>query len=498
MAHHHPSVTASSPAQEPGTDTARNGSTAIFDNGVQSIRDRDPVPNATYADQLGATQATSQGAAATTATADVTRAAAGGKGPPGLPPDGPTNDSEEDKIAKSAFYRKSRFTRRIVPSGAKCEPLVMEKLPLRTFDGDVREYNEFRDDFINLIELQPHLSPQQKLQHLLAHLAGEPRAAAEGFELVPENYCVVLDLLEASYGDEGVIRNTLMRDFGYIPQPTEQPAELEKFVQNATTVTRRLKRCDIDVDDTDTFYSLLMGHLPVPIRLKLIQSYGCRGTKKVSCVLDGLRQYLSDIKEAEKYALSLRPTEPAEDPAVLRQHPPGHGEPGPPSTPCERPQQDTPPEADDVIITEPAETSASAVNNSCNDHLQERRTCPLCSLVHQAANCFMYPTIQKRLRRVLKLKICLLCLRGGHRAEVCPKRKKNTCKTCGHGQHHRIVCKDAYDGKTSKGLRPSRMRATTGSSRHPANSDPKRHFRTKNKSVTRNVTSLMTSATMRQ
>ncbi|KAH7717938.1 Zinc knuckle family protein [Aphelenchoides avenae] len=363
-------------------------------------------------------------------------------------------------MAKSAFYRNSRFTCRNLPNGVKWEPLVMEKLPLRTFDGDVREYNEFRDDFVNLIELQTHLSPQQKLQHLLDHLAGEPRAAAEGFGLSQESYCDVLDWLEGRYGDKGVIRNTLMQDFAHIPQPTEEPVDLKKFLQNADTVIRRLRRCGIDVDDKEIYHSLLMGHLPLSLRLKLIQGNGCRGTKKVSNVLDGLRQYLSDIKEAEEH------------------------------------QQDTPQEVDDASVTESAETSASTVQVSSDDRLKERRTCPLCGDLHQAANCTSYPTIQKRLRRVLKLKICLLCLREGHLASVCPRRTKSSCKTCGHGQHHRILCKDADDSSRRKTRSSSQMRAIKGPSRDPANSDPKRRFRTK--SVIRNATSRVTSATLRQ
>ncbi|KAH7725565.1 Protein CDH-12 [Aphelenchoides avenae] len=496
-AHHPSSATGSSPAQELGTNTARVDSIANPDNEVQPIRDRDPEPTATYADQLGATQVTSQGAAATTATADVTRAAAGGKGPSCTTPDGPSNDSEEDKMAKSAFYRNATFTRR---PGAYAN-LVLEELQLRNFDGDIREYNEFRDNFLTLVGSDTSLAPTQKLQHLLKHLEGTPHSRAEGYGLCDVAYWEVLDMLECSYGDQQIIRNTLLQDFVDIPPPADRREDLTRFHDEATKVAKRLKRVDIDVDKDSNLYPHLMGLLPLPLRFKLIQGYGCRGANKCSCLLDSLHQYISDTKEAEEYVLFLRrPSKPAEDPPALNHRQFGQEESSPPPTTSEGCQQVTPSEADVDSVTHSVESTVNVVDkNSSNDHLKERRTCPLCGIVtHFAANCFMYPTIQKRLRRVLKLKICLLCLRGGHRAEVCPKRKKNPCKTCGHGQHHRIVCKDAYVGKTSKELRPSQMRATTGSSRHPANSDRKRHFRKKNKSVTRNVTSILTSAPLRQ
>ncbi|KAH7676047.1 Pao retrotransposon peptidase family protein-like protein [Aphelenchoides avenae] len=224
-------------------------------------------------------------------------------------------------MAKSTFYRNGRFTRRTLPNGQMRSDLVMEKLPLRPFDGDVRTYQQFRDDFLSLMEPQAHLGPSQKLQHLLEHLQGRPRSMAEGYGICDEAYWNVLDMLEDHFGDNVVIQNVLAQDLVDIQPPTELRTDLEKFLREATTTKKRLKRSGIDIDEDHTYHSVLMGHLPVQLRIMLIQSYGCRGAKKISCVLDGLRQYLSDIKEAEEHALPLRkPCEPAEDPTVLQQH----------------------------------------------------------------------------------------------------------------------------------------------------------------------------------
>ncbi|KAH7673197.1 Zinc knuckle family protein [Aphelenchoides avenae] len=428
--------------------TGHHGSSTTSANGLQPDRTRDPVPTATFADQLGATHATSQGATATTAVENVKPAAAGGEGPTGSPPEGPTNDSEEDKTAKSTFYRNGRFTRRTLPNGQLRSDLVMEKLPLRPFDGDVRKYHQFRDDFLSLMEPQAHLGPSQKLQHLLEHLQGRPRSMAEGYGICEEAYWNVLDMLEDHFGDNTVIQNVLVQDFVDIQPPTELRMDLEKFLQEATTIQKRLKRSGIDLDEDRTYNLVLMGHLPVQLRIKLIQSYGCRGAKKISCVLDGLRQYLSDIKEAEEHALPLRkPCEPAEDPTVLQQHQPGNEATGAHLASCEERQQDTPSEVDVDSVTQSVQPAVNEMDKSSDDRLKEIRACQLCNMEsHVAANCLIYPTIQKRLRRVLKLQICLLCLRGGHQAKSCPKRKKQPCKICGHGQHHRIP--DAHNPGT--------------------------------------------------
>ena len=122
-------------------------SATIHNDKLQPDNGRNLVPTATYAEAAATVAATERAMTITS----VTATAAGGKGPPGITPDGPTNDSEEDKMAKSAFYRNSQFTRRTFPNGWKPEPIVMDKLPLEAFNGDVRHYHQFRDDFVHLI-----------------------------------------------------------------------------------------------------------------------------------------------------------------------------------------------------------------------------------------------------------------------------------------------------------------------------------------------------------
>ncbi|KAH7709408.1 Zinc knuckle family protein [Aphelenchoides avenae] len=308
-------------------------------------------------------------------------------------------------MAKSTFYRNGRFTRRTLPNGQMRSDLVMEKLPLQTFDGGVRKHQQFRDDFLSLMEPQGHLGPSQKLLHLLEHLQGRPRSMAEGCGICDEAYWNVLDMLEDHIGDNTVIQNVLVQDFIDIEPPTELRTDLEKFLQEATTIKKRLKRSGIDLDVDRTCHSVLMGHLAVSLRTKLVQSNGCRGAKKTSCILDGLRQYLGDIKEAEEHALPLRkPCEPAEDPTVFITNP-----------------------GTKLPVRISLHPAVNEVDKSSDEHLKEIRACHLCNMeTHVAVNCLIYPTIQKRLRRVLKLQICLLCLRGGHQAKSCPKRKKAT------------------------------------------------------------------------
>ncbi|KAH7706459.1 gag protein [Aphelenchoides avenae] len=86
-------------------------------------------------------------------------------------------------------------------------------------------------------------------------------------------------------------------------------------------------------------------------------------------------------------------------------------------------------------------------------------TCALCSGPHSPSLCARHDTTAKRLRRVQKLQLCLLCLEGGHRAVTCPKKIGVPCRHCGHGEHHHLLCKDLQ--RQSEELTLGSMRATT-------------------------------------
>ncbi|KAH7721642.1 Zinc knuckle family protein [Aphelenchoides avenae] len=144
-----------------------------------------------------------------------------------------------------------------------------------------------------------------------------------------------------------------------------------------------------------------------------------------------------------------------------------------------------------------------------DEHLQGRRTCPLCGLLHPATDCTVYVTTKMRLRRVQRLKLCILCLREGLPAASCPRRTTNSCKICRHGQHSRALCMVAIDGRQCTVRHPSQMRATKDSIIDSEASDQQRHSRTSTpagssirpaeRTVNRDVTSnVPTATTLRQ
>ncbi|KAH7713898.1 Zinc knuckle family protein [Aphelenchoides avenae] len=405
-------------------------------------------------------------------------------------------DSEDDRIRASAFYRKAKYQRRppgsILASTASgtSTPIAIEMI-LAPFDGtDIRKYPEFRDGFLSIVENVPHLQPHHKLQYLSLCLRGDARQlVSEPLLLMSDDYYwTIIELLEERYGNEVKLKQLLAQDLLQLHSPEDNVESLIGFHTKATSIVGRLKYLGRDVED-DAYYDRLMSRVPAPLRLKLIQSYGCRGKRSVRSVLAGIRQYINDLKEVEQ--VTFEDIEVLDGSPLICRPEPVDSDRSP--TPSEDGREDSTSESDGNSSDEHSAPTATAAPAVEDERLTERRTCPLCGLLHLAANCFMYPTIQQRLRRVLKLKICLLCLREGHPASMCPRRTKKSCKTCGHGQHHRVLCKDGGDSSRRKPLRPGQVRAIYGSSRDAGSSNPRRYSR--KKSVRRDVTSRVTIAT---
>ncbi|KAH7720774.1 hypothetical protein AAVH_11827 [Aphelenchoides avenae] len=476
LVHHPPSTTASSPAQELGTSIARFDSTASFGNRTQPIRDRDLVPTATCAVQLGATQKTSQGATATTAAAlcAIPSAAAGGKGPPDSIPDGSTNSRKTDRRSESAFYRNATYT---CGTDDAVQPFVLKEVPLTPFDGDVREYPRFRDRFLDIIEARPDLAPRYKLVHLLQYLRGEPLRMANRLRLTDDNYFIVVDRLEKRYGNKVSYHNVLVRDLAQLkPLTSTMLSDVTRFYDDAFQLITDLQ--PFIKTDSPIEHALLMGLIPVKLRLYLANETSYAGDRTANGLLKALDQLVCQGRQSILTGLDLS-GEPDTDIDLV---------PRPvlwdDDASSEHTTREDSPEASiqgsQPSSSEPAEDQAAvAVNASTERHAKERRTCPLCGGLHTAFRCDVHTNVNARMRRIMKLKLCLLCLREGHQVATCPRKTTDSCKICRAGPHNRAICM-AANRTQAKERRRSPAR-TTGSSVDSKKPDPERH--TQQKSV---------------
>ncbi|VDM96339.1 unnamed protein product, partial [Onchocerca ochengi] len=91
------------------------------------------------------------------------------------------------------------------------QTINLPQLPLPTFTGDPRLWRQFWSGFEAAVHT--HRIPViQKLNYLLSCLRGEALLAVRGYDIAPENYEVIRDILINKYGKSSTIKKSLYKE----------------------------------------------------------------------------------------------------------------------------------------------------------------------------------------------------------------------------------------------------------------------------------------------
>uniref|UniRef100_A0A1I7VIS7 Reverse transcriptase domain-containing protein n=1 Tax=Loa loa TaxID=7209 RepID=A0A1I7VIS7_LOALO len=123
----------------------------------------------------------------------------------------------------------------IIPSPNHTVQLPQLSLP--TFNGDPRQWRQFWSSFDAAVHSQT-IPDIQKLNYLYSCLKGEALQAVSGYEIAPENYGIIRQLLKNKYGDPSTIASILYREFQSFKQNEK---EWMITIENIERVLRQLE-----------------------------------------------------------------------------------------------------------------------------------------------------------------------------------------------------------------------------------------------------------------
>uniref|UniRef100_A0A0N5B1N8 Uncharacterized protein n=1 Tax=Syphacia muris TaxID=451379 RepID=A0A0N5B1N8_9BILA len=121
------------------------------------------------------------------------------------------------------------------------ELIDIPKIKLGTFSGDVTEWPEFWQRFNNAIKMKKNLSDRNKLTYLISALQGEARKAVKGYSLTDENFPIVLQKLEDTFGQSEQLTTALRTKLTKLPKATDAKSsintlrEIESILQQLNT-----------------------------------------------------------------------------------------------------------------------------------------------------------------------------------------------------------------------------------------------------------------------
>ncbi|KAH7680093.1 integrase core domain protein [Aphelenchoides avenae] len=281
----------------------------------------------------------------------------------------------------NAFYQNAMYHRSAAPT-----PLVLKAPGITPFEGDLRAYPAFRNNFLQLIEGQQGWQPRHKMQYLLQCLRGEPLREASRYMISDLNYFKVLDRLEQRYGNRGNLLYYLHNQLDSLPAASDAADELRRFHDDSVQLLSELRQNGENVDSV-LFSPRLLQKLPQSVRYEILRR--CEQNLPPPLVmLELLHDYLRVLEAADFMGRTLGTL--SQTGPQCRGDPRSHSQ--------NRPNSSS--------------RHHDRYNNFMAEAIEIAAKCAFCDGPHWASQCHVYDTIAKRQRRAKQLKYCYLCLKA--------------------------------------------------------------------------------------
>jgi hypothetical protein len=274
---------------------------------------------------------------------------------------------------------------------AKAKPHVssafkLERIKLPTFNGDMSEWQSFRDLFESSVHKNTSLSGTEKMVHLKSSLTGEAAALLSSFQATDANYKLAWDAVVKRYHREREIVYAHLRKFDvFKTMSSETSSGLTALADTIEECIRSLKLLKVPVQHWDT----IIIYLSVK---KLAGETKKQWSLAQEDTLPTKKDFV-DFLESRARALADSSPQP--------------------------------------IATEKKKTS------SHHSTTKSAPVCPMCSSAHYLNKCPTFLTLSTadRQKLVTEKRKCMSCL-GSHNTDEC--RMKWKCLICG-GKHHHLL-----------------------------------------------------------
>ncbi|VDM97194.1 unnamed protein product, partial [Onchocerca ochengi] len=299
----------------------------------------------------------------------------------------------------------------------------LPQLPLPTFSGDPKLWREFWSGFSVAVHFQD-IPDIQKLNYLMSCLKGDALLAVRGYDIAPENYDVIRNVLTEKFGQPTTIKKSLYNELQSIKR---NDREWKATIEATERVLRQLEATGENLEHS-SIEILIENKLPAWILDKVYQSKKERRIWSVQ----SLRLFLAELVQRNEEVTRSQIPNKERDSAERR-----------PKTPYKFRG-----ETSALAIKKKTEANSSKPTANPKKPNQSKRPCGFCNEDHWDNECRNYPTFKQRMEYLAKIKACLNCLKPGHTTENCNLRKRS-CFHC-KGPHNTALCCIKYGLQTSE------------------------------------------------
>ena len=309
---------------------------------------------------------------------------------------------QRGKLTKLEFILSKYDTYPSTPSSSRQEPssstsFSPSKLPdlnLPTFNGNITEWFGFWERFQSQVGNSPDLPNAAKFTYLIGQLKGEPLTTVKGLTPSDQNYDILVTTLKENFGLPRRIIRAHVMNILKLPKPTSIASSLRHFYNTLMGDIRSLKALNIDVS---ACAPIIVHIIEEKLPGKILSSIGDCGTDvdfKLDDFTENFKNYI--VRQEQAYSSNAPWVQDAQPYFSYDMH-------QPPST---------------------LSTMVASANNCCQ----------LCNESHTTQRCPLSAFEKQNI--ILTNKLCLNCLRSGHRVSQCNARGR--CAKC-KGKHHTAI-----------------------------------------------------------
>uniref|UniRef100_A0A1I7V6D9 DUF1758 domain-containing protein n=1 Tax=Loa loa TaxID=7209 RepID=A0A1I7V6D9_LOALO len=307
----------------------------------------------------------------------------------------------------------------------------LPQLSLPTFDGEPRQWREFWSGFNAAVHNQD--IPQiQKMNYLISCLKGAALQSVRAFDVAPENYEIVRQMLTEKYGNSSTIIKLLYNELRSIKRNDKEWIEIaermERIFRQLETLGENLEHSSIE--------NVIESKLPRWIldkvcHQKMVDSPW--STMKLRKFLRNLinvneqvrNQFSSSLMERNYTSHKKNPRNQDETSAL-------------------------------ATIYNGDETSQSSIKNK---EIKQRRPCIFCNRNHWDNECQTYASVDSRLKRLKGMKRCTVCMKSTHQTKECSRKVRCFyCKT----PHNSALCNKKFSTQTIRIVHPNKEEIHNG------------------------------------
>ena len=294
----------------------------------------------------------------------------------------------------NAYPSTPSSTRQEPPSSTSFSRSKRPDLNLPTFSGNITEWFGFWERFQSQVGNSPDLPKAAKFMYLIGQLKGEALTTVKGLTPSHLNYDILVTTLQENFGLLRRIIRAHVMNILKLPKPTSSASSVRHFYNTVMGDICSLKALNIDVSAcAPIIVPILEEKLPGKILSSIVD---CR--KYADFDLD---EFTENFKN---YIIRQEQAHSSKSPAV----------------------QDTQPSFS-YEMHQPPSMVSTMIASSTN-------CCQLCKDSHATQRCPISASEKQSI--VLMTKLCLNCLRSGHRVSNCSARGR--CAKCNRKHHNAI------------------------------------------------------------